>query len=384
MTQVLYVGHVGDTMGFSRAANDLCLALLQAGVDLWVYPLIRTRGKELLFSEQHLPVARRIVDDATRPLRPDVVIVHTLPIDCPTALVRLGYAASGEGGPLCIANTTWEALSMPPSVYDALVDAFDQVWVPSSVTAASMRRPGDRDFVRVVPHGFDPMERPLPRGKREDGRFRFYYIGSWTSRKNPAGVVRAFVHAFTQADDVELVVHTPACDPAAFAAAVASCGVGADRLPRIVPRRTMVPDRDIAALHREADCFVTASRGEAWNLPAFDAMLAGRRVISTRGLGSDDFLQLTTATLIDSMLAPAQIDVVVRGLDPATGRFDMTTIGAQGLTAKCMWHEPDLESLADAMRETYELRNDSIQINYDVNRFSFENVAKIARNHMES
>src|SRR6185295_1274929 len=127
--------------------------------------------------------------------------------------------------------------------------------------------------------------------------FKFYYVGAWTQRKNPTGVIRAFCHAFTRADPVQLLLQCSGASLESIAAAAGSSGMGSERAPSIRPSVAPLTDEGILDLHRTADCFVTASRGEAWNLPAFDAMLAGRHVIAPRGQGSDDFLEDTSAAL---------------------------------------------------------------------------------------
>jgi glycosyltransferase involved in cell wall biosynthesis len=273
-----------------------------------------------------------------------------------------------------------------------LVESFDQIWVPSASTAASLATALTRtsahsepEIIRVLPHCYDDsverqpdvrVDLPLSTFAHPAGdRFRFYWVGAWTARKNPGGLIRAFALAFPAGSRAELVLHSPGCSMDAFVAALAATGLQQHELPPIVLSHHHLTEASLAALHREAHCFVTAARGEAWNLPAFDAMLAGRHVISQYGLGSDEFLVDTSADLIDGWESPAQVDVSLGRSDD--GSISMKTIGAQGLTSRSLWLEPNLSSLADAMHSAFESRNRAIKINYNVaERFGYAAVAK--------
>lgn len=368
--RIRYYGHLQQETGYGRAALDLASALARAGHQLEV----RTIGPR---PEAWTPPA----GFASGPGTPEVVIVHTLPGDCPRVLELEGLRRGA--GPKLVAYTTWEALSAPPDLVSALIAGFDQVWVPSWATAAAFKadKPGG-ESVHVLPHCFDEsVYRPLASGN--GFVYRFYWIGAWTARKNPSGLIRAFALAFGPGDPVELVLHSPGCPPDSFALALAQTGLDQSDLPRIALSNRHVSADTVARMHVEADCFVTAARGEAWNLPAFDAMLAGRHVIAQRGLGSDDFLQHTSAELINGWEAPAMVDVVASRSDDAS--ITMKTVGAQGLTSRSCWLEPDLWALSEAMRWAVQRRTRTIDLAYDpAERFGYAAVAKLALDMLET
>jgi len=310
--------------------------------------------------------------------RPDVVIVHTLPGDCHRVL-EVERLARSEGSKL-IACTTWEGLSAPPELVDRLYERFDQVWVPSQVNATAFRRPGLH--ARVVPHCFDPRA-PMAQVQRpDDDAFRFYWIGAWNARKNPMGLIRAFALAFEAGSRAELLIHSPGCSMDTFVHALASTGLEQRDLPTIKLSNKQLSTIAVENLHASSDCFVSASRGEAWNLPAFEALIADRMVITQYGLGSDDFLIDTSADLVDGIEAPAQVDVSITRSDD--GAVEMKRIGAQGLTARCLWLEPNLSSLAEAMRHVMSERKRDIKATYDVaERFGYAAVAEHALKLLE-
>lgn len=368
--RIRYYGHLQQETGYGRAALDLASALSRAGHQIDV----RTIGPR---PEAWAPPAEL----AGGPGVVDAVIVHTLPGDCHRVLELEGLRRGT--GPKLVAYTTWEALSAPPHLVGALIAGFDQVWVPSWATAAAFKADElGGESVHVLPHCFDEsFYRPL--AAWNGFVYRFYWIGAWTARKNPSGLIRAFSRIFGPADPVGLVLHSPGCSPSSFAQALAETGLDQADLPLISLSNRSLSSDEIAQLHVEADCFVTAARGEAWNLPAFDAMLAGRHVISQRGLGSDDFLQHTTAELVNGWEAPAMVDVVASRADDAS--ITVKTVGAQGLTSRSCWLEPDLWALSEAMRWAVQRRTRTIDLAYDpVERFGYAAVAKLALDMLET
>lgn len=370
--KIRYYSHVQQPTGYGRAARELAAAL-----DIACHRLeLRTIGPRVDWT----PPAgtAEVIPD------PDAVIVHTLPGDCHRVLELEGLRRGA--GPKLVAYTTWEALTAPPEVLQPLVESFDQVWVPSASTASALATAlprtsahGEPDIIKVIPHCYDDsVDRPL-RSPLQDPldvhRFRFYWVGAWSARKNPGGLIRAFALAFPANSRAELVLHSPGCSIDTFVAALASTGLGQHELPTITLSNQHVSESSIATLHREADCFVSAARGEAWNLPAFDALLAGRHVITQYGLGSDEFLVDTSADLVDGWESPAQVDLAQAYADDGSITFKRKC--AQGISARSLWLEPNLCSLADAMRAAVESRKRTIEISYNVaERFGYAAVAK--------
>jgi glycosyltransferase involved in cell wall biosynthesis len=255
--------------------------------------------------------------------------------------------------------------------------------VPSASTAASLATAlprtsahGEPEMIRVIPHCYDDSVDPTaPASSPDAERFRFYWVGAWTARKNPGGLIRAFALAFGPGSSAELVLHSPGCSIDTFVAALAATGLGQHELPTITLSNHHVTEAAVGELHRESDCFVSAARGEAWNLPAFDALLAGRHVITQYGLGSDEFLVNTSADLIDGWESPAQVDLSQAYAND--GSITFKSKGAQGMSARSLWLEPNLCSLADAMISAFESRKRTIKIDYNVaERFGYAAVAK--------
>lgn len=360
--KVRYYGHVGVPTGYGDAANEMCMALLSAGVELE----ISTDGRQLPIRYMALAPCIKAAADLSAP---DVVIVHTLPLDCVKVLGEDRIAERYPRVP-CVAYTTWEGSSaIPPEFVPALI-GFDQVWVPSSQNRESFIEWLHESRVVVVPHAFDEDSLADRRsaGDRPVGRYRFYYIGAWTGRKNVPGLIRAYMREFRDDEPVQLVIHSAGAHDDQVKLAEMACGIwdgGGEPPIRFVNQRWSDPD--IIGMHRSYDCFVTATRGEAWNLPAFHAVLAGRMVIAPRGQGSDEYLSKTTAIRYASTEVPAWADVrIVKREGTPQGHEVVQRVSPQGISARANWQEPDLIDLASMMRTVFTARASTIEVGYDL------------------
>lgn len=361
---VRYYGHVGLPTGYGDAAAEMCMAILSAGLDLE----ISTDGDAC--HKRFLPLAKSFKNEHELS-PPDAVIVHTLPLDCEKILID----KVGDRFPkaMTVAYTTWEGASLIPPEMARSLSVFGHVWVPSSATARCMTNPaGSLGVVgcAVVPHPFDESlwtdEGLIASYNGGPGPYRFYYIGAWTARKNVDGIIRAYLRAFTADDDVELVIQSHSAPESACHVAQLSSGLGDKPMPTIRFSNRRMSHDEIAVLHREANCFVTASRGEAWNLPAFDALLARRHVIAPGGMGSDEFLKGTSADLYGSRIAPAHGEVrLVDAPDVPAGYGVAHYVGHQGLSVRSDWRDPDICELADMMASAYAARLSHLQVKYD-------------------
>lgn len=201
-----------------------------------------------------------------------------------------------------ITYTVWERDRVLPGIA-ALLGRCGQAWVPCHQNAAALVRsgvPGDR--VRIVPHPYDPADpicrlterRPLP-GKR------FYTIGRWEPRKGLRELLSAFMQAFRPGDDARLTIKTSAGTWKGYPGPDESVAEllrrydywkNAETLAQQVTVDTRrYPRSKILKLHFDHNLYVSASHGEAWNLPAFEAKLAGNRLVHVPWGGTADFCE---------------------------------------------------------------------------------------------
>lgn len=362
--RIRYYGHVGLGTGYGYAAAEFCMAMLAAGLDFQ----ISTDGREL--EPDYLPLSSRIADDDAL-LPPDVVIVHTLPITCAQVLqaarIRDLYPRA-----TCIAYTTWEGVAPVPDDILAALSQFDRLWVPSVETAKQFEHQfaDGRLKAELVPHAFDERRwSPQAIGAREAERvvrprYTFYTIGAWVLRKNLSDVVRAYLRAFRLGDPVELRVHAPHGGEMQCAMTqVAALGVAPEAMPPVRFTSQWLSHDDVQQIHRDGDCFCTASHGESWNIPAFDALLHMNHIIAPRLSGSDDYLLDTSADLCHARLDAAGGEVVVASL--TNGEARMQYVGTQGLSVRENWRTVSVAELAQAMREAFAQRKRTLKIRYN-------------------
>lgn len=409
--KIRYYSHIGRITGYGRAAADLCMALLSTGqIDLEIVPIGRAALAEASVALERYQPLRACLrnDDELSP--PDVCIVHTLPLDC---VKVMDHAQSGQQGHAgfagftaldpeipWVAYTTWEGCGTAPDQVLQALASFEQVWTPSYASSRALgpivdiqrSRDGSSAWSRhkIIPHAFDPAtleERRRTRAERvaiDRGGvpYRFYYSGAWTSRKNPAGILRAWGRAFTKNDHVELVLHSPGASQEAYVVAMHQTGLYAQDMAPVLFDSQSLSEADYWALHHQGDCFVTATRGEAWNLPAFDALLAGRHVIHPCGMGADDFLENTSAAMYGGMWAPASVDVAIT--ERMANGVKMSMVGAQGLSSRSTWLEPNLTTLSDLMRAAARDLNCDLKVDYDLAaRYGYSAVGRTALSALE-
>jgi glycosyltransferase involved in cell wall biosynthesis len=203
-----------------------------------------------------------------------------------------------------IVYSVWERTKISDDIA-AILRRVGECWVPCEQNRQLLMEHGV-ERVTVVPHPWEPtstiarfVERPAaPR----DARRRFYAIGLWQPRKGFHELVGAFLRAFQPSDNVSLTVKhratrfpgypTPEESVAIWLEdpEVRSNGWRGDRLPgRIHLPGGHWPEKGIQRLHFESNIYVSASSGEAWNLGAFDAKVAGNRLVHVPFGGTADF-----------------------------------------------------------------------------------------------
>ncbi len=234
-----------------------------------------------------------------------------------------------------IVYSVWERDRIDPAIAKHLARV-KQCWVPCTQNARLLVQSGvPEERVHVVPHPYDEdgsfavHRRRIP--QIFQGQKRFYSIGRWEPRKNFAQLVEAFMEAFPDPGAKLTIKYSgngnwpgyPTVDQ--VGARIAQRGFG-DRIKLV---GGTIDKSRIAQLHFEHNVYVSASHGEAWALPAFDAKLAGNRLVYVPWGGISDFAA-------DDDLA---IPYTMERVDPSY-RWEH---GAE-------WASPTLPDLVEALR----------------------------------
>jgi glycosyltransferase involved in cell wall biosynthesis len=279
---------VGPGSGYGDASEAYVSGLRATGVPVTWTPLGWPSSS---WNAPYGPVAHADLGDA---VHQDVVyreIEHDTVVVCSTPLWHRQLAVEATER-LLVAYTTWETDRLPGSTV-SLLNRYDRVLVPSRFNAAVFEASGVVVPVRVIPH----IARPVPDAEPPPPtteRFVFYLIAAWSTRKAVLDTVEAFAAAFTDRDDVVLVIHTTPEDKVAASRptwlTLAGALAGRRELPEVTLSTRPLTRTEVDALHVRGDCFVSLSRGEGWGLAAFDAAAHGNPVVVTGWGGTPEFL----------------------------------------------------------------------------------------------
>jgi glycosyltransferase involved in cell wall biosynthesis len=350
MKGVKYIGQIWNQSGYAEAARNYILALHGQGVPVTVEPI--RRGDQRPDFGRDGEVLDSLVD---RAIEYDRVILHDTP---DTWVKRLQGEPPGVATVGC---TVWETSGLHP-LWTAACNRVDEVWVPSRWNAEVFRRSGVVAPVEVVPHCLelpDPAAvAPLAIEGVPDDAFVFYSIFHWQERKNPEGLLAAWLAALSGVRDVVLVLKTYFDRPAGSSDTGAAERSDAERLrdeiaafkrrmklahyPRIVALTGIFGRDQVLGLHRRGDAFVLLQRAEGWGLPHFEAAAMGKPVITTGYGGTGDFLTSDTAYLVDYTLRP------VWGME-----WSFFYDGTQ------RWAEPDLDHAIELLRRVHGQRDEA-------------------------
>jgi hypothetical protein len=241
-----------------------------------------------------------------------------------------------------IVYSVWERTSIEQRMAE-LLSRVAECWVPCEQNKKLLQDHGI-ERVTVVPHPYRPTDdmAKLTRRKPITQR-RFYSIGTWQPRKGFHELIGAFLLAFRPGDDVRLSIkyrnmnwpdypkpeqsiqHWFA-DPAVKARGWTYENAAA----QLTLFGKHWSPSEILKFHYENNIYVSASRGEAFCLPAFDAKIAGNRMVHVPFGGTADFA------------APDDVDVPFSA--------DELVPKSYGWEPGAKWARFSVEHLANALR----------------------------------
>ena len=230
----------------------------------------------------------------------------------------------------------WEAGDVTPDHVE-MARHFNEIWVGSNfikdIFEPKLGRP-----VRLVPLPLrqlaDGTATKRVAGFPED-KTVFFHASSLLSdpaRKNPLGVLQAFLRAFSPSDGAFLELHLVDSDMAPFAQRGLDAvfeGIGDRADVKVTTDRC--PAKVLDAKIQAADCFVSLHRSEGLGLNLLDAVSHGTYTIATGFGGNMDFMKYDGAALIGYHTVPIGSSPFYEGYGS--------------------WAEPDLEHAARAMQE---------------------------------
>lgn len=180
-----------------------------------------------------------------------------------------------------------------------------QVWVACKANLEMLERHGV-DNGRWVPIPYLPDDPLLQLNglKRRRGPVRFYAIGKWEPRKEHRNLLGAFLREFAPGEAKLWLKTSPRAPrmldyPASPHESITTWlkderviqrGWTWDNIQKFVHLiMHVLPQKQIVELHSVGDVYVSASRGEGFDMPSFDAKMAGNLLVYTPSGGPQDF-----------------------------------------------------------------------------------------------
>lgn len=336
-----WFGPLATPTGFAEEGRGFVHWLRRLGVPLSARPLEQGESAFLPLLAKDFPDQVVALNEAVTqpPAEPYTAVVHggASPVLYPPR--NAAYS---------VARTMWETDGLTPTQV-ATLNLYDEVWVPSRFNQETFARAGVRVPLIVVPGGVDTaIFKPSGPALQVDPGTRsrvFLSIFEWSHRKAPDVLLRAWAEAFGPDDDVTLLLR---CYPRNGFGSIEDLTADIDRrinellaslgrarahvAPITVVGRHLSP-KELPALYRAADCYVSPTRGEGWGRPLMEAMAVGLPVIATRWSAPLEFLDDDNSLLID-----------IDGLSTVDERMDVATYRGQ------RWAEPSPTHLARLLR----------------------------------
>jgi glycosyltransferase involved in cell wall biosynthesis len=212
-----------------------------------------------------------------------------------------------------ICYTMMETEKVHPDFVDLMQKNYNEIWVPTEWNREVFKKGGLTIPCYVMPLGVNPqLFRPMgakrewgatipaherigtppestllttkERGKKEKPRgYLFLSLYHPTFRKGTDILLRAFEEAFEGDSEAALVlvttIHQGEMDPNLFVHLPTGPASGRARVYHCTG---MKAEEDLPELYNAFDCYVTASRGEGWNLPATEAVSCGLPIIASK------------------------------------------------------------------------------------------------------
>ena len=190
---------------------------------------------------------------------------------------------------------------------------FNEVWVPCRHNRDLFINGGVKVPVHVVPLGVDErfyFKENNAGVNVADGlipllgdglkKFKFISLFQWYPRKCPDILVKSFVKAFNNNDDVCLIIASHHGAPLQIANEVQSYAksVRDSNHPSIFLYNQIPSDMQLPSVYRFCDAFISTSRGEGFSLPPIEAAACGLPVVSSYHTAMLDYLNEDNAYLV--------------------------------------------------------------------------------------
>lgn len=189
-----------------------------------------------------------------------------------------------------------------PSEWIRQANKMDEIWVPSAFNEQTMRDCGLKKPIHKIPLGVDcEYFNPQIMSERNDNHdYVFFTNIEWGERKNPEMQLQQFNKTFKASDDVCLIAKLNNRDPSInlqHEITKLHLNKNGGRIYFIINR--VFDFYQLPLLYRSIDCYITAGRGEGWDMPLMEAMACGLPTIATNWGAHQEFATKDNSFLLD-------------------------------------------------------------------------------------
>ena len=354
---VLIEGPFESDYSLAIVNRNLAYGLLDAGCEIALHQRDNTTDYPLspAFLQSHPRLAAHGQHDhGPAAVRPKI---HTRNIYPP-------YCDKMRGSIRAFHCYAWEESGFPRRYARDFESGLDLVTVTSRYVMQVLRNNGVTIPIEVIGEGADHIlgSPPVP-VELPSGVFNFLHVSSCFPRKGADVLVRAFCEEFGQTDGVCLIIKTFPNPHNTIEELVRE----ADRRYRGHAPIRIIMDSitrgQMRFLLENANCLVSASRGEGFGLPVAEAMLLGCPVIATIHGGQADLCSPERCWPVEFQIVPAQTHLT---------------------EGPSYWAEPSVSSLREQMRKVFEATPEEVKTRTALARAHIANFtwAQTARRHL--
>ena len=173
------------------------------------------------------------------------------------------------------------------------MNMMDEIWVPCQQNLDAARNSGVTVPIKIVEHSINVSDyKPVDGAKIKEMQdsFTFGFVGEWIERKNVKAFIQAFHIAFGPREPVNMFIKT---SKSSLEVVQKFCTHIRDgmKIRKEYKEEIVVSGflekPDYISVMEQIDCFVMPSRGEAFCIPALEAMALGIPCLYTDGIGMD-------------------------------------------------------------------------------------------------
>lgn len=266
----------------------------------------------------------------------NINIIHINAHEMGISLKKIGYARLLDRR-YNIAFWSWELEDFPRE-WIGCIEAVDEIWTPSEFTSSSIRKITTKP-VNTIPHfillDYDATYFNRAYFQLPEDKFLYlilYNSGSVEERKNPISAIKAYIEAFRGNEDgVGLVIKA-----------------GDIRKEELDHLKEMLSEMkhvfyitknltriEIYSLIHEVDVYVSLHRAEGFGLVLAEAMMLNTPVIATGWSGNMEFMDESTACIVDYKLV-------------------QTKTSKAGFSKDSYWAEPSVQTATNYMKKLKE------------------------------